>query len=113
MQDRNINKMNLDSYLLQNIKKTVLSIEPTATVMLYGSCARNEENIHSDIDLLILIDQHSISPITKKNILNHLYQIEFETGKIISPMVVSRNFWEHQHRKNPFYENVCLEAKVL
>jgi hypothetical protein len=42
-----------------------------------------------------------------------LYDIEFDTGTIISPLVYSKKFWEHEHRVTPFYENVKKEGVVL
>ena len=35
-----------------------------------------------------------------------VYEIEFETGKIISLMVLTKSDWETRHRITPFYENV-------
>jgi predicted nucleotidyltransferase len=92
--------------ILSSIKSTVRSIDPTATVILYGSFARGDNNKDSDIDLLILVDKHSLTPQESKKITYPLYDIEFETGQIISPLVLTRTDWETRHRITPFYENV-------
>ncbi len=43
--------------IIERIKNKVHSIDPTATVILYGSYARGDFNENSDIDLLILVDK--------------------------------------------------------
>jgi len=99
--------------ILNNIKNTIKSIDPKATIILYGSFARGDSNSNSDIDLLILVDNKNISPKEKKKIKYPLYEIEFETGQIISPLVLSRFDWESKHRITPFYENVSKEGIKL
>ena len=42
-----------------------------------------------------------------------MYDIEFETGTVISPLIFSRIDWETRHRITPFYENVVREGKIL
>jgi len=42
-----------------------------------------------------------------------LYDIEFLTGIIISPLVLSKKDWKKRHKITPFYENVLNEGIVL
>ena len=95
------------------IKNSVKTIAPTATVILYGSYARGDNRDDSDIDLLILLDKDKITWQDEKKIKYPLYSIEFDTGKIISPMVLSKIDWEKRHRITPFYENVQHEGIIL
>ena len=104
--------MQTDKILL-SIKKTVKSIDSSATVILYGSYSRGDNKPNSDIDLLILLDKNNLSPKDRKRIKYPLYDIEFETGQIISPLVLSKHDWESRHRITPFYENVTKEGVVL
>jgi uncharacterized protein len=105
--------MRLKNDILLSIKNTVKSVEPTATVILYGSFARGDGGSNSDIDLLILIDKEKISSEDMKRIKYPLYEIEFQTGQIISPLVLSRIDWESRHKITPFYENVNKEGVAL
>jgi predicted nucleotidyltransferase len=95
------------------IRKAIKSIEPDAIVILYGSYARGDHNKQSDLDVLVLLDKPTISREDEKKVKYPLYDIEFETGKIISPMVLSKKDWESRHRITPFYENVTKEGVVL
>ena len=49
----------------------------------------------------------------ERRITYPLFDIEFETGILISPLVLSKKDWESKHRITPFYENVTKEGKVL
>jgi len=86
--------------ILNQIKNIILSKEPSAKVLLYGSRARGNERKDSDWDLLILVKQDKISYDYEKKITDSLYDLEFETGEIISPMIYSENEWNTKF--NPY-----------
>ena len=96
-----------------SIKNKVKSVDPSATIILYGSYARGDNKADSDIDLLILLNKDHLSFKDKKDIKYPLYDIEFETGHIISPMVLSQNDWEKKYKITPFYENIKREGIIL
>jgi len=101
------------SYILQLIKKSVSSTEPNAILILYGSYARGDYRDDSDLDLIVLVDKDKITRSDQKRIKYPLYEIEFDTGTIISPLIFSKKDWQVKHRITPFYENVEREGKVL
>lgn len=96
--------------ILMRIKRSVLTTDPDATIILYGSYARGDYKDDSDLDLIILIDKDKVDRDDEIRIKYPLYDIEFDTGQIISPFVLSRTKWETQHRITPFYENVAKEG---
>ncbi len=105
--------MNNMKDILLTIKDSVKSIDPTATIILYGSFARGDNDQNSDIDLLILLEKKRLTRDDEKRIKYPLYDIEFETGQIISPLVLSKYDWESRHKISPFYENVTNEGVIL
>ena len=99
--------------ILQRIKDSVKVTAPDAVVILYGSYARGDNREDSDIDLLELVNKDKVSRDDEIKIKYPLYNIETETGIIISPVVLAKNVWETRHRISPFYENVTKEGKYL
>ncbi len=101
------------NYILKLIKASVYKTDPNAILILYGSYARNDYKDDSDVDLLVLVENKIVTRADEKRIKYPLYDIEFETGIIISPLILSKYDWETKHRITPFYENVIREGKVL
>ena len=99
--------------ILQKIKKSILSTAPGAQIILYGSFARGDYHAESDMDILILVDNETISRDEEKKITYPLYDIEFETGQIISPFIKSKKEWVVKYPNTPFYKNVIKEGIEL
>ncbi len=99
--------------ILLRIKQLVNTVDPTATVILFGSQARGQSNKESDIDILILVDNDDINYSEEQKIKYPLYDLEFETGKVISPVIFSRNDWETRHVITPFYRQIKKDGVLL
>ena len=99
--------------ILQSIKNSVMATDPDATVILYGSYARGDYNEDSDIDLLILIDKDKVTWEDRKRISYPLYDIQFQKGILISPMLLTKKYWTVDRVVTPFYENVNSEGVIL
>jgi len=99
--------------ILKKIKKTVSSQAPNAKVILYGSRARGDNRSDSDIDILILLDKKKVTREDEKRVKYPLYDVEFETGMIVSALVLSKSDWESKHKITPFYDNVSNEGIEL
>ncbi len=105
--------MNHVDDILGRIKYSIHSSEPRAKIILYGSHARGDNRVDSDVDLIILLDKDMISREDEKRIKYPLYDIEFESGQVISPLVLSRKDWETRHKVTPFYQSVISEGIEL
>lgn len=104
---------NSDSRLLSRIKAIIAEQDPAAKIYLYGSRSRSTAERNSDWDLLILLKKNSISLEDEQKITSPLYDLEFDTGEMISPMIYSEKEWNSKYRMTPFYKNVMEEAKLL
>lgn len=99
--------------LLSRIKAAVLAVAPDAEVSLYGSRARGDAHEESDWDILVLLPKAPTSEI-KGRIRHRLYDIELETGQVITSVYFSKSDWEREDRHFiPFRRNVRAEAKRL
>lgn len=87
-------------------------IAPESQIILYGSEARGDAQPDSDIDLLVLLDgDTNLTPERELEIIRPLYELEMESGVIISPMIMLRKAWESI--TTPFTINVMKEGIVL
>ena len=99
--------------LLEQVKCVIRKIEPNAEVILYGSRSRGDAGTEADWDFLILVD----GPVTeeRKDIIRYqLYEIEWDSGEVISAIVWCREEWHSPRcRALPFYQNIEREGQVL
>jgi len=100
----------IDRELMRRIKAVISEVDPESEALLYGSRARGQAGPESDWDLLILLS----IPVTeeiKRTIRHRLYEIEWETGQVISCIIHSRDQWDAAPlRETPFRQHVSREA---
>jgi uncharacterized protein len=99
--------------ILNQIKRIVKDKEPSAKIYLYGSRSRGTAKDNSDWDLLILLNRDDISNEVEREITYPLYDLEFDTGEVISPMIYSEKEWNSKYKVTPFYQNVMREGILL
>jgi uncharacterized protein len=83
---------------------------PDSEVYLYGSQARGDSKKLSDWDLLILLNRQYISFEYETKFMDEFYELELETGEIISPLIYSKNDWDTNHSATPLFENIRKEG---
>ncbi len=96
--------------IVRQIGQTIHRVAPTATAILYGSEARGDSRIDSDIDVLILLEGNKRDLKREDELSGELYDIELATGVLVSPMIMLRQQWENRPFKTPFYINVMNEG---
>lgn len=99
--------------IIRRIKSAIQQYDPNAKVYLYGSRATGKSYPQSDWDILILLSSDRITSEIERRVTSPLFDLEFETGEIISPSVYSHNEWHKKYRATPFYNNVMREGRLL
>lgn len=99
--------------ILNRISQSIHHKDPNAEAFLFGSRARGDNRKDSDWDILILIDSNKVTNEIDDNFRDELYNIELETGQIISTFVYPKNYWNTSLVYSPLYKNVKLEGVRL
>jgi predicted nucleotidyltransferase len=100
-------------HLLRRIKDAVLALDSSAEIVLYGSRARGDAGPDSDWDLVILIDGPANEP-HRHAIRRSLYEIEWDTGEVITPIVHTRGEWtDPLLASTPFHQAVEREGVAV
>ncbi len=104
--------LNLPSHLtqiLERVKQEVLHRYPDrAEVWLYGSYARGEAGVDSDIDVLIVVDDNLQPSEVRQALSELLFDILLSEGELVSVCVMRRS--DYYKRETPFLHSVRHEA---
>ncbi len=99
--------------IVRKIKKIVKGKVPSAKVYLYGSRAKGTSRDNSDWDILILLKDNILTSELETEISYSLFDLEIETGEIISPMIYSEKDWNRKYSVAPFYKNLMKDMLLL
>lgn len=102
--------MSKDEQILQRIITVANRTAPDSEVYLYGSRARGKARKLSDWDLLILLKSVNISFDFETKFMDDFYEIELETGAVISPLIYSKQQWMEDYISTPLFENIQKEG---
>ena len=102
--------MNKRDNILNRIIGIVDKTAPGAEVYLYGSRARGEAKRLSDWDILILLNSSNLSFKLETKFMDEFYEVELETGEIISPLLYTKKDWDEIRWNTPLYENIKKEG---
>ena len=104
----------MDQNQLQDrIKSTIHDRDPKAVSYLFGSRARGDFRHDSDWDIIILVDSGQVTNEIEDKFRDGLYDIELDSGQIISIFIYSKDFWKNTLAYSPLYRKVHEEGIKL
>lgn len=100
-------------FSIANKIKTALAKDiPVISLRIFGSCAREEEQFDSDLDVFIEVE--TLSQQSKKRIRDISWQIGLDTETVISPLIFSRDEIENSPlRSSPIVQNIMQEGIAI
>ena len=96
--------------IIFKIKTSIIKEDPNAEIFLYGSRARGDDHKKSDWDILILVDKERVTDKIEDKFRDPLYNIELDSGQIISAMIYPKDYWNNFLKFSPLYNNVKREG---
>lgn len=96
---------------LGELKKTALSFDDKAEVILFGSRARGDYGEDSDRDVLVLTGK-KLTPQTEAAILDRFFEIELGYAQAVSALVADKETWDYWEIR-PLNVNVAKEGILL
>ena len=99
--------------ILKSITSAIHKQDPTAQAFLFGSRARGDNKPDSDWDIIILVKNQSVTNEIEDRFRDVLYNIELESGQIISTFIYPKSFWDNFLKYSPLYKAVKKEGIKL
>ena len=103
----------MEKEILRKVKDAVRTIEPDAEIYLYGPRSRQDARSDSDWDFLILVEG-MVDTVRTDRIRHVLYEIEWETGEVLSSIVRCREDWHSsKYQFIPLRINIEREGLLI
>lgn len=96
--------------LLNKISLSIHHHDSDAEIYLYGSRARRDNRKNSDWDVLILVDENKVTNLIEDRFRDSLYDLELETGQIITVLIYPKLYWNNNLKHSPLYKNVIYDG---
>ncbi|HET7361505.1 MAG TPA: nucleotidyltransferase domain-containing protein [Salinimicrobium sp.] len=103
----------IDQNTIELIRERIHKKNPEAEIILFGSRAREQENLNSDRDILILLNIPYVNRKIEKEYREKIFEVELETGEPISTLVFSKQDWIDRHSFTPLFENIQRDGIYL
>ncbi len=83
-----------DIQIVNKLKSRLQNKVNLHQVLLFGSRARGDAEPDSDMDLLVILNK-PVSRQSRKIVPDNAWEIGFDAGVVVVPVIVNRNNWEN------------------
>ena len=105
LDSRIVNALNACSEMLQRVYPNAV-----AELILFGSQARGHADPESDVDVLVLVEEH-ISSETQKAIHGAIYEVSLDFDVVISAIILTKPQWDSPvSAVLPLHQNIEREG---
>lgn len=96
--------------IIYRIKSGIKSKDPHAEIFLFGSRARGDNRKDSDWDILVVTPREKITYEYESDLHDPIYDIELDSGEVISLLVYSKSDWLRKQAISPLFTNISKEG---
>jgi predicted nucleotidyltransferase len=79
--------------VLEKFKELLAARTPLRSVILFGSWARGDADLYSDVDVLVILD-NTANEQDREIVSECAWEAGFDAGIIVAPVVFTRDEWE-------------------
>jgi uncharacterized protein len=102
-----------DQQAIQTLQKAVQELFPSARLILFGSKARGEDHVFSDLDILILVSG-TVDSRVEKELIDSAFEIGLEYDVVFNIIVETAGVWESSlARVMPLYQRISREGAAI
>jgi uncharacterized protein len=112
LQCNQLNMVNSET-IKKEIKRAIMETDSSATVILFGSRARESARDDSDWDILVLLDKPHVSIRDEQVFRHRLYDLELKFTTPISTFVYSSAEWKSNLSDTPLHKSIDKEGIIL
>jgi predicted nucleotidyltransferase len=97
-------------HILEEITKRICAVSQPERIILFGSCARNDQNVPNDIDLLVIMPHVESTRQESMRLLGALRGLIVPVDILVAtPQQIER------HRQTPglIYATILQEGKII
>lgn len=99
--------------IINQIIEVANKTHPDSEIILYGSQARGDSTMNSDWDLLILLNKSGISFEQETKIMDDYYELELDSGIVISPIIYTKHDWNTKFSMIPLRDKIETEGIII
>jgi predicted nucleotidyltransferase len=93
MSKRSIKLSGKNQIALQKVKSDLMKVFKIKELIVYGSVARGEETVESDLDLLVITEE-PVSHADKQFMSDIVFEVNLEYETNVSILIVDTETWE-------------------
>jgi len=98
-----------DAKIAQELKRRVAAAAALVDLRVFGSRARGDADAWSDMDVFIEVE--SLDRETKERILDIVWEVSFDHGLVIAPLIFTRDEIENTAlRSSDIVKNIVREG---
>ena len=98
--------------IVAEAKAAILSVEPAAEIILFGSRARREAHKESDFDLMIVTPEE-VRVLERGPYYERVQEVNLKFGELLSMFFVDRGRWESDKLEHPFLSQVLVDGTSI